>query len=182
MRVRMGDRRTSAKDAVTSLTLEELSRRYHAVLLRYFARRGVGPQDAQDLVQEVFAKLSKHQALENVASGDAYLFTTAANVAYDFFRWRKVRADNPAEGYYEIVQPSDDFTPERLLGSRQELTCIVAALNEMPERMRNIFILARLENLPRSEIARRLGISKSLVEQQLTLATACLSERRRRIT
>jgi RNA polymerase sigma factor (sigma-70 family) len=178
----MSERRTSGKDVVTSVTLEGLSRRYHAVLVRYFARRGIGQQDAQDLAQEVFAKLSKRRVLENVVSGEAYLFTTAANVAYDFYRWRKVRADNPAEGFYEMVQRSDDFSPERLLGSRQELTCIVAALNEMPERMRNIFILARLENLPRSEIARRLGISKSLVEQQITLATACLSERRRRIT
>lgn len=162
-------------------TVEGLSRRYHAVLLRYFARRGIGQHDSQDLAQEVFAKLSKRQALDNVASAEAYLFTTAANAAFDFFRWRKVRADNPADGFYETVQRSD-FSPERLLGSRQELTCIVAALNEMPERMRNIFILARLENLPRSEIARRLGISKSLVEQQITLATVCLSERRRRIT
>lgn len=174
--------RTSAINAVTHVTLEELSRRYHAVLLRYFARRGIGQQDAQDLAQEVFAKLSKGNLLENIVSSEAYLFTTAANVAYDFFRWRKVRADNPAEAFYETVPSSENFSPERLVEGRQELTCIVAALNEMPERMRNIFILARLENLPRSEIARRLGISKSLVEQQITLATACLSEKRRRIT
>src|SRR5262245_33799017 len=139
----MGDKGSSAKDAGSGVTVEALSRRYHAVLLRYFARRGIGPQDAQDLAQEVFAKLSKRSALENVASGEAYLFTAAANVAFDFFRWRKVRADNPAERFYETVQRSDVFSPERLLGSRQELNCIVDALNEMPERMRNIFILAR---------------------------------------
>jgi RNA polymerase sigma factor (sigma-70 family) len=178
----MGEKRTLAIDAVTSVTLETLSHRYHAVLLRYFARRGIGRQDAQDLAQEVFVKLSKGNLLENVVSSQAYLFTTAANVAYDFFRWCKVRADNPADSFYETAQRSDNFSPERLVGGRQELTCIVAALNEMPERMRNIFMLARLENLPRSEIARRLGISKSLVEQQITLATACLSEKRRRIT
>src|SRR5262245_29222341 len=178
----MSESRTSTQNAAASATLEGLSRRYHAVLLRYFARRVFDHQDAQDLAQEVFAKLSRHPALENVVSGEAYLFTTAANVAYDFFRSRKVRADHPADGFYETVQRSDDASPERLLGSLQELTCIVAALNEMPERMRNIFILARLENLPRSEIARRLGISKSSVEQQITLATACLAERRRRIT
>jgi RNA polymerase sigma factor (sigma-70 family) len=180
--VHMGEKITSAKDSVTSITLEGLSRRYHAVLLRYFTRRGIGQQDAQDLAQEVFAKLSKGHPLENVLSSEAYLFTTAANVAYDFFRWRKVRTDNPPDGFYESVQRSENFSPERLVGGLQELACIIAALKEMPERMRNIFILARLENLPRSEIARRLGISKSLVEQQITLATACLSEKRRRIT
>jgi DNA-directed RNA polymerase specialized sigma24 family protein len=48
--------------------------------------------------------------------------------------------------------------------------------------MRNIFILARLEHMPRAEIAARLGISKRLVEQQITLATACLADRRRKLT
>jgi RNA polymerase sigma factor (sigma-70 family) len=178
----MGEKRTSASDSVTDATLEGLSRRYHAVLLRYFARRGISPPDAQDLAQEVFAKLSKGHPLAHVLSGEAYLFTTAANVASDFFRWRKVRSDNPPESFYETFHRSDNFNPERLVEGRQELLGIIAALNEMPERMRNIFILARLENLPRSEIARRLGISKSLVEQQITLATACLAEKRRRIT
>ncbi|RYE02222.1 MAG: sigma-70 family RNA polymerase sigma factor [Sphingomonadales bacterium] len=176
----MGEGSTSARDSGNGVTVEELSRRYHAVLLRYFARRGIGVQDAQDLAQDVFARLSRSHALDNVASAEGYLFATAANIALDFFRSRKVRNDHPAEGFVERIQVMGDFSPARLLEGRQELACIVTALNEMPERMRNIFILARLENLPRGEIAQRLGISKSLVEQQIALATACLSERRRR--
>lgn len=178
----MGDGKTSARDQAANGVVEDLSRRYHKVLLRYFARRGIGDQDAEDLSQEVFVRLSKRDALDNVASADGYLFATAANIALDFFRKRKVRADNPAEGFYESVQRSEDFTPERMVEGQQELACIVAALNEMPERMRNIFILARLENLPRAEIALRLGVSKRLVEQQITLATACLADRRSRVT
>jgi len=178
----MGDENTSTRTLANGDAVEDLSRRYHKVLLRYFARRGIGDQDAQDLSQDVFARLSKHDALDHVASADGYLFATAANVAMDFFRHRKVCTDNPVEGFYEAFQRSEDFTPERVLEGRQELACIVAALNEMPERMRNIFILARLENLPRSEIALRLGVSKRLVEQQITLATACLADRRRRVT
>jgi DNA-directed RNA polymerase specialized sigma24 family protein len=48
--------------------------------------------------------------------------------------------------------------------------------------MRTIFILARLEDMPRAEIAMRLGVSKSTVEQAITRATACLADRRRRVT
>jgi DNA-directed RNA polymerase specialized sigma24 family protein len=48
--------------------------------------------------------------------------------------------------------------------------------------MRTIFILARLENMPRAVIAARLGVSKRTVEQSITQATACLAERRRRVT
>ena len=173
---------TSTRKIGNGVTVEDLSRRYNAVLLRYFVRRGIVAHEAQDLVQDVFARLARHDALDNVGSAEGYLFATAANVALDFFRYRKVRSDYPVAGFVEDIQRTQDFTPERVLEGRQELACIVAALNEMPERMRNIFILARLENLPRAEIAHRLGISKRLVEQQLTLATACLSDRRRRIT
>jgi RNA polymerase sigma-70 factor (ECF subfamily) len=178
----MGDGRASADDRRDDARIDQLSRRYHAALLRYFARRGFLPSDAQDLTQDVFVRLSKHHALDGVASVEGYLFAIAANVAIDFARHHKVRKSLPATDFYEAVQLTSDFSPERLLEGRQELVRIVAALNEMPERMRNIFILARLENLPRAEIAQRLGISKSLVEQQIALATACLAERRRRLS
>jgi RNA polymerase sigma factor (sigma-70 family) len=178
----MGDGQTPASDLATRDVVADLSRRYHRVLLRYFARRGIGNQDAEDLSQEVFARLSRRDAFAHVGNAEGYLFATAANIALDFFRKRKVRADHPAEGFYEAVQRSEEFPADRVLEGQQELACIVAALKEMPERMRNIFILARLENLPRGEIALRLGISKRTVEQQIMLATACLADRRRLVT
>ncbi len=178
----MVDGSTSAKGVGNGVTVEDLSRRYHAVLLRYFVRRRIAPQEAQDLVQEVFAKLAKGRSLDHVASAEGLLFATAASVALDFFRHNKVRGDHPASAYVDELQRTAEFSPERILGSRQELACVVAALNEMPERMRNIFILARLENLPRAEIAVRLGVSKRTVEDQITQATACLADRRRRVT
>ena len=162
--------------------LDDLSRRYYGVLLRYFARRGATVHDAQDLAQEVFAKLSDGVGLGGARNPEGYLFAVAANALRDQARHRKVRAAHSVEAGIDAAQRVEDFTPERLLQGRQELNWIVSALNEMPERMRNIFILARLENLPRAEIAQRLGISKRSVEQQITLATMCLADRRRRIT
>jgi RNA polymerase sigma-70 factor (ECF subfamily) len=176
----MSNGRASVRDGGQIADVDELSRRYRAVLLRYFMRRGIAPLDAQDLTQEVFVRLSRRDVLDRVASVEGFLFTIAANVAIDFVRRSKVRSDCPTSGVYDSVNVSEEFSPDRLLEGRQELGRIVAALNEMPERMRNIFILARLENLPRSEIAQRLGVSKSLVEQQIAQAAACLAERRRR--
>jgi len=160
----------------------ELSRRYYDVLLRYFGRRGVESHDAADLVQEVFTRLSRRGALDGVTSPDGYLFATAANIAMDHFRRRNIRANHLARSPMHETGDCVEFSPDRLAEGRQELELIVDALNEMPERMRNIIILARLENLPRAEIAIRLGISKRLVEQQIGLATACLADRRRRLT
>jgi RNA polymerase sigma-70 factor (ECF subfamily) len=165
-----------------SVSVDDLTRKYQSVLLRYFMRRGIQHCDAQDLAQDVFLRMARHGSLEDLDSVENYLFTAAANVARDLFRRNKVRSDNPASGFVEEVQVTQDFSPERQLGSRQELDCILAALNEMPERMRTIFILARLENVPRAEIAARLGVSKRTVEQAITWATACLADRRRRVT
>lgn len=162
--------------------VDELSRKYRVVLLRYFMRRGIQHSDAQDLAQEVFYKLARQGALDGVESIENYLFTTASNVARDMFRHERVRSDHPASGFVDAVQVMADFSPERQMAGRQELDCMLAALNEMPERMRTIFILARLENMARSEIAARLGVSKRTVEQEITKATACLADRRRRVT
>lgn len=132
-------------------------------------------------MQEVFYRLAR-QSLDEVGSLESYLFVTAGNVARDQLRRNKVRRDHPLSGLVQELQITGEFSPEREIGSRQELDCVLAALNEMPERMRTIFILARLENLPRTEIAVRLGVSKSTVEQSITQATACLADRRRRVT
>jgi RNA polymerase sigma factor (sigma-70 family) len=167
--------------AAESPSVGLLTRQYHGVLLRYFRRRGIDANDAPDLVQEVFERLSRPDVLKGVERVDGYLFRTAANVATEHFRRRQVRLVYPVADHIDAMQRGEEFAADRLAEGRQELELIVAALNELPERMRNIFILARLENMPRAEIAARLGVSKRLVEQQLALATACLADQRRRL-
>lgn len=163
-----------------ALSVDRLSRQYHAVLVRYFGRRGIELGDAQDLAQEVFERLSRPETLSRIDQIDGYLFGTAANLAAEYFRRRQTRLAHPAADFAEEMQRGEEFAPDRVLEGRQELDLIFAALNEMPERMRRIFILARVENMARAEIATRLGVSKRLVEQQITLATACLADRRSR--
>ena len=171
-----------AQVVADALSVDLLTRRYHGVLIRYFRRRGIDVHDAMDLVQEVFERLSHQGVLSRVERVEGYLFGAAANVATDHFRRKRVRLAYPVEDYGEAMHRGEEFAPDRLAEGRQELELIVAALNELPERMRHIFILARLENMRRAEIAARLGISKRLVEQQIALATACLADRRKRLT
>ena len=178
----MSDERMRVQPAAEAHSVDLLTRRYRGVLVRYFRRRGIDANDAADLVQEVFVRLSRENVLARVQHIEGYLFGAAANVATDYFRRRKVRLAYPVEDHTEAMHRSEEFSPDRLAEGRQELELIVAALNELPERMRNIFILARLENMQRAEIAARLGISKRLVEQQIALATACLADCRKRLS
>jgi RNA polymerase sigma factor (sigma-70 family) len=165
-----------------SWSVDQLSRRYHAVLVRYFSRRGIDLADTQDLAQEVFERLSRPEVRERVGRVEGYLFSMAANLAVEYFRYRKVRNAHPPSDLVARMQRAEEFAPDRLFEARQELDLIVEALNELPERMRHIFIMARLENVSHAEIAARLGVSKRLVQYEITMATACLADRRRRLT
>jgi RNA polymerase sigma factor (sigma-70 family) len=163
-------------------SVDQLSRRYQAVLVRYFGRRGIDVADGQDLAQEVFERLSRPEVRERIGRVEGYLFSIAANLAVEYFRHRQVRTSHPVTELVASFQRDEEFAPDRLFEGRQELDLIVTALNALPERMRHIFILARLENLTHAEIATRLGVSKRLVQYEVTMATACLADHRRRIT
>lgn len=176
----MSNARTSQETAADPLSVEALSRRFSAVLVRYFARRGIAHADAQDLAQEALARLVRREGVAAIERADAYLFTIAANLVTEFHRYHAIRKTNPPEGYLDAIHRCAEFTPERLLEAKQELQLVITALHQMPERMRHVFALARLENIPRAEIAARLGVAKRTVEQDLTTATAWLIDVRRR--
>lgn len=171
-----GGTKVAAAEAADAARIGELARTHHAALMRYFMRRGIPAADAQDLTQELFTRLSQQGALAQVEHVERYLFGTAANLALGYSRQRRVRACHAPENYLEAVQRTESFTPAEVLESQQELNLIMAALSKMPARMRGIFVLARLENVPRAEIAARLGISKRLVEKEITIATAILTD------
>lgn len=158
-------------------TLEWLSSQFRPALLRYFLRRRMRAEDAEDSVQEVFVRLARRSGLAGLANVEGYLFETAASVAIDHHRRGRVRAEDRHDPYDESVHAVADHASDRLLEGKQELAMVLAALRELPERTRNVFLLARLEHMRHAEIARRLGISISTVEKHVVRALAHLSSR-----
>jgi len=71
----------------------------------------------------------------------------------------------------------EDRDPERVLVGRQTIRDVLDALAELGERTRDIFILARLENVQHREIAAMYGISVSAVEKAMMKAMAHLGAR-----
>jgi RNA polymerase sigma-70 factor (ECF subfamily) len=72
---------------------------------------------------------------------------------------------------------AEENSPERVLNSKQELHVVVAALQELSERTRDVFMLDRLEHLKHGEIAQIFGISVSAVEKHVSKAVAHLARR-----
>lgn len=157
--------------------LDRLSRGYREVLRRYFVRRKLGDGEADDATQDVFSRLARKGGLSQLKNLEAYLFETASSVARDHFRRRAARRADLHESYDESVHAQSEPSPEEAHVGRSEIERLVAALNELPDRTRNAFILARMEGLKHFEIAERLGVSVSSVEKYVIRATDHLAER-----
>ena len=173
----MGQTKPAAGREADQAAVAALSRELRPALLRYFERRGVPADEAEDAAQEVFARLSRREGVAAIERLDAYLFETAANVAVDYYRHGATRRAGAHDTYEETVHALEDFSPERVYCGREELGALLRGLRELPERTRNVFLLARLENMKQAEIARRLGVSVSGVEKHLARAIAHLSVR-----
>jgi len=158
------------------LQLEDLWRRYRPALVAYFLRRVREPAEAEDLAHDVFVRLSGIP-LEQLRSSDAYIFQIAANLLKDRARRSKVRAeyaDTEAAAQEAQGLQTPVLDPERIESARRSLTALVARLRELPARTREIFILYRIENVARGDIAQAYDLSLSTVEKEVARATAYL--------
>lgn len=158
----------------------DLGRRWRPALLSYFLRRVRDHAEAEDLTQELIAKLLKHDG-EDFAAPEAYIFQMASNLLADRARRMKVRTQ-----YREMIGRAEDagidpLDPFRVTAGRAELTALAKAVAALPERTRAIFILYRLENLGQDKIAETFGISVSAVKKHVARAMASVMQDMRNV-
>jgi RNA polymerase sigma factor (sigma-70 family) len=157
--------------------LSDLDRRYRVPLIRYFGKRIREAYDVDDLVQEVFIRLVRQAALESVQQIDSYVFRTAANVIRDRARRLAARHHREHEELSESDLPTNDLCPERVLLGTERLAKAVAALEELPENTRRVFVLRRYEGMRYEEIAEHLRMTVSGVRFHMEKAKAHLARR-----
>ena len=147
-------------------------------LVRFFQRRCRNISRAEDLAQEVIVRTLGRAGLTSPEQARGYIFRAAANLWRDQQR-RESRFVSPEVGWEDetALNVSEGVPLERALVGEEELYCVNAALLELSERTRDIFVLHRLEQMKYADIARVLGISVSAVEKHMSKALALLSER-----
>lgn len=156
--------------------LESWAREFQQPLLRYFRKRMSPPEDAHDLVQDVFLRLSRRADLSDIERIEGYLFQTAANVLADRFRQRGKLPDQMIS-YEESIHGAADITPQRIHEGKLELNELVEGLHSLPVRTRQIFVLYHLENMRQKDIAERLNMPISTLEKHMARANERLLER-----
>jgi RNA polymerase sigma factor (sigma-70 family) len=166
----LASRRAHASMSDSSV-LDELVTLYGRDLLRFLTHR-VGWQDAPDLVQETFLRVLRHGEAGAVAEPRAFLRTTALNLARDHLRRRRTERKHVARGPLPLEIAASDLSAEETMAAAERMQRLEAAVAALPSRCRELFLLRRQENLGQDEIARRLKISRNMVEKHLRLALA----------
>lgn len=175
----MAERETSL---AACATLAEEAGPVRSWLKRYFGRRVRNSADVDDMVQEVFTRMVARESAEPVEHLGGYVLKTATSVLADRSRRRSsdgtaLRVDFDSELHGEEL-----IDPERVLAAREDLHAATAALLNLPERTRTVFVLRRLEGQRYKDIASQLGISVSAVEKHMLRAIqhlSCEMEKRR---
>jgi len=137
--------------------------------LRHFIRRRVpDPRDAEDILQDVFYELVEAaRLLQPVEQVGAWLMRVARNRIIDRFRKRNTqdavempRSDAAEEGgpSLEDLLPSADSGPEAAFARRLLLEELDAALDELPEAQRSVFIAHELDGESFKELSARTGV------------------------
>ena len=142
--------------------------RYGPALRRYFQKR-VGHAEAEDLVQDVFVAMQVRGSLDEPEKVDRYLFRVAAHI----LARRSQRQGWNWSGHAElgdIDAPPDELSPERILIANERLARLMEALNALPPRMAEAFVLHRFDEMTYAEIARRMGVSVRTVESFIARA------------
>lgn len=154
-------------------------------IVRYL-RRLVGEFEAEDLAQEVFAKVQ--QALPGFrgeASLSTWVYRIATHAAYDRWRSPAFRCTHPfslCDDQVENVADCDPWNGDRALlveqrFVKQEMSaCLQKYIAALPETYGVVLVLSDLEGFSNAEIAEVIGITLATVKIRLHRARARLRE------
>ncbi|MCI0592389.1 RNA polymerase sigma-70 factor (ECF subfamily) [Chromohalobacter marismortui] len=135
----------------------------HRLRLCKLATRILGPDQADDVVQDAYLKVSQAQSAFAIKQPLAYACRVVRNLAID--RQRRCQFESTLfraeEQGAAVAAPTG--SPEAIEIDRQAMERVVRALDELPERTRRAFELYRMGGHTQREVAEQLGVSTTLV-------------------
>jgi RNA polymerase sigma-70 factor (ECF subfamily) len=157
--------------------------------VRRLLERIVGPQEAEDLTQTVFAKAATAlPSFRGEAQPSTWLYRIAANVASDWLRSRSPHEAKLTVGLREApdhetreagadtARNKSQASPEQELIRKEMNDCIRDVITALPDNHRAVLVLGALGGFTDEEIARTLQISRSNAKVRLHRARAELKQ------
>lgn len=145
----------------------------HRAKLRYRLRRVMpSGSDLDDIVDEALARAFQVENWREIDHGLAFISRIAYNLIIDQQRRQAVVS---FDLYADLDELQRSIDPESNLLARDVLRRVEKTIDKLPARMREIFILKRVQGFSLKEIADRMDLSVSSIEKSLTQAIASIT-------
>ena len=166
-------------DGMDEDAFNELVNRYSDKVYRLAYRITNNPNDAEEVLQEVFLILvEKLSTFRKESRFSTWLYRVASNASFMYLR--NLRRNRERERRLDEYKPYNDYgvleggeesdwsgKPETLLLSTEGMELIEKAISELPEDYRVVFHLKDVEGLTSKDIARALGLSLPAVKSRV---------------
>jgi RNA polymerase sigma-70 factor, ECF subfamily len=170
------------------LNFQKIHDIYQQKIFRYLSNL-IDEYEAEDLTQEVFAKVSRNlETFRGESHVSTWIYRIATNLAIDRIRYCTLpfvdplkRAEAPIDAHEEI-EDRNIWTGEKPYSAEQNLIrgemtdCIRSCLENLPETFRVVLVLSELESFRNKEIAEIMGVTLETVKIRLHRARALLKK------
>lgn len=174
------ERLTAGHDSALNDLMER-----HATPVFHFLCRMVGNEDdANDLAQETFVRVFKsRESFRTNEKFSSWLFTIAANLARNHFRWRSRHPNVSLEAETGNLEqtlgstlPANEPVPSEQALASERAAAVRAAVGKLPEDLREVMVLCEWEERSMAEAAAILEATPKAIESRLYRARQILRE------
>ena len=156
--------------------------REHYTKLCVFAARLIGSDAAaEEIVQDVLLSIwRRHEQWDVPGTVASYLYAAVRNRAFNQLRDERQRRHKRAQLTQELTilgQDANRIEADDVVRSEELARAIARAIEELPPRCREAFLLRRQHNLSYAEIARVMQIAPKTVEIQIGAAYKSLRKK-----
>lgn len=156
-----------------AVAFTELYNRYKKRLAAKLIRLLKSDELAKDTLQELFANIwERREQIDPDQPFAAYLFRIAVNMVSNIYR--KSYRDESMKQQLMISAPGGFASPEDLYIDRERIKQLHDALEQLPERQRQVYMLHKIEGKSYKEIEDELHISRSAINNHITRANHTL--------
>ncbi|ESQ92686.1 RNA polymerase sigma factor [Asticcacaulis benevestitus] len=136
----------------------------------WLRRARMSHEDVEDILQEAYCKMAELATIDHITSPRGYFFTVAKNIAFMRLRRARIVRIESVDEIDRLDIASDAPSPEQITAARSELSRLKRLIDALPERCRRIFEMRRIQGVAQKEIARVMGVTETIVENETAKA------------
>jgi len=147
-----------------------------AAIMQFLRRNWRNGSEVSDLLQEIYANVYEAALKQIPESAKPFVFMTARNLLISLVRREQIVSIEAVSDLEALMISAEEPGPDRTVIARDELRRLQEALDLLPRRSREAFMLRHIDGLSRHDIAVRMGVAEHTVKWHLSEGLRVLAD------